>query len=517
LLADRGIVERPPEPAVSPLHILVVVSLALSALIWGATFIYGGQALQMQRFLALLGFYGVSSVVFVASRIRRGRLQLFEIPVFLTIMIFVQFGLVPLRNFLDPSLIDVNLSPDGRELVEALAYVILGMIAFWLGCELIRRKGGDRISPSPAPKSIVSKSRNASVLLSFWALYAVGSITRVYLLRNELFSYTMSGDRYLENLASMQVLNFVEQVGILALIIVTIEWYRAPKDALWGALFILALATEIVWGLISGMKAPVLQTFLVVAIVSSLVTRRLNLRWLVILPLGLVLLYPVSNAYRSLVFGGGAVTSFEEAAQTGQIAVNKVRQSEPTVGDILGEGVEHSLARLDLLTSVAQVLTLDDRADMVRGHVQWWMIPIYPFIPRLVWPSKPILQECGWFTAALSGGSTSLSDVASCTAITYPGDLYLQFGWWGIPVGMFILGVVTQWFANRVSGAAEPRELFLYTALFILGFWYEADVFSMWTGFIKLTAILYVMRYVIYGPNLQHRRQGVWSVVARHP
>lgn len=144
--AHNAVLWRPPAVSLNSLHVAVLLSLALGAVLWGETFILGGQGLQLQRYLALLGFYGVSSAVFVISRIRRAKLQLFEIPVFITITFFVQFGLVPVRNFIDPSQLDVNLSANGEELVQALAYVILGMMAFWMGCELFKRNESDRIS-----------------------------------------------------------------------------------------------------------------------------------------------------------------------------------------------------------------------------------------------------------------------------------------------------------------------------------------------------------------------------------
>ena len=193
------------------------------------------------------------------------------------------------------------------------------------------------------------------------------------------------------------------------------------------------------------------------------------------------------------------VTSFAAAAEAGQMALSKTGEDESTAGDLGREGLDRALTRLDLLTSVAQVLTLGARASMVKGNVHWWMLPFYPFVPRFLWPSKPILQEGGWFTVALSGGSGDAATIGSATAITYPGDLYLQFGWLGIPVGMFILGVVTQWFTSRVSRSVEPRDLFLYTAVFLFGFPFEIDAFSLWTTLIKVLAILYVVRWIVYG------------------
>jgi hypothetical protein len=492
------------------------VSLALGAVVWGATFIFGGEGRELQRYLALLAVYGFSCAVFVGSRIRRGRLQIFELPVFMTGLLFLQFGLVPLRNFMDSAQPDPNLSVSGEELVRALSYVILGTLAFWLGCELARGKKGDRVSPSPDTQSIVPESRKASVLIILVALYAVSFATKLRLLQDQLFSYVGSLEKYYEHLASMQELNSVSQLGTLALIVVAIESYRQRHSAFWRAIFIVVFCSEVLWGLMSGMKGLVFQNFIVVALVSSLVTRRLILRWLVIPFFALLLLYPFSNAYRSLVRGGDVeVTSFEGAARAGQMAFSKVGEGEATTGDLWREGLNH---RMDLLTSVAQVLSLGPRASLVKGDIHWWILPVYPFVPRFLWPSKPILDEGGWFTVALRGGSGDAATVGSGTAITYPGDLYLQFGLLGIPIGMCMLCLAVQWFANRVSGHIKPRDLFVYAAVFLFGFPLEVDVFSMWSSLIKLLVSLCVLRLLIYGSSAQHRRlAGVVPTLARHP
>jgi hypothetical protein len=501
-----GFVSRPPAAAFTPLHLAVFLSLALGALLFGVTLIFGGEGLQFQKYLALLGFYGASSAVFVGSRIRRGNVQLFELPVFLTALFFLRFGLLPLRNFFDPAQLDENLSANGLELVQALSYIILGMMAFWMGCELARRKGGERIVPGLDSPSVTPQLHKRRVVAAFAIICAAGFITRVYLLKNHLYSYTGSLDKYYENLGSMQVLNFVAQFGSLALIIATIERYRHRHDPLWRILFAAALASEVFWGLISGMKGLALQNFIIVAVASSFAMRRLNARWIVILFLGLVLLYPISEAYRSVLQEGSAdVSSFQGAAEAGQMALSRVGEGGSSAGDFGREGLQESFQRLDLLTCVAQALTLGSRASIVKGHVEWWTLPFYPFVPRLIWPSKPILQEGGWFHVALSGRSGDPTSVGSSTAITYPGDLYLQFGLWGIPVGMFVLGIVAQWFTNRLSASVEPRELFVYTAVFLLGFPLEADAFLLWTSLIKLLAILYVLRLLIYGPTARHR------------
>jgi hypothetical protein len=304
------------------------------------------------------------------------------------------------------------------------------------------------------------------------------------------------------------VLTYISQLGTVALVIVAIERYRARHDPLWRITFIVVLSSELLWGLISGMKGLLLQNFITVGLVSSFVQRKLNLRWLVMPFFALVLIYPVSNSYRDVVRNSPhqRVTSLGGAAEAARLALIKARSTGPYGGYSWREGLNDALQRMDLLTSVAQVLTLGPRADMLKGDERWWMLPIYPFVPRFVWPSKPILGEGGRFTVALRGGSEDVLTAGSGTAVTYPGDLYLRFGLLGILFGMFVLGLVAQWFTNRVTGSFEPQNLFLYAGIYVLGFSFELDAFDFWATFLKMLAILCVLRWIIYGRGVGHRR-----------
>jgi hypothetical protein len=302
------------------------------------------------------------------------------------------------------------------------------------------------------------------------------------------------------------VVNSISQLGTVALVVAGIEKYRKRSNPTWNVVFWGIFCVEILWGAISGMKGSLFQNCMVVALVSSLIQRKLNLRWLVLPFFGLILLYPVSDAYRGLVRGRGAegVTSFAGAASTGRMAFQDATRETEGGGGLWQSGLEHTLGRFDLLTSVAGILTLGPRASMVKGDVHWWMLPIYPFVPRFIWPSKPVLDEGGRFTMALSGARSLSSDYAmgvSSTGVTYAGDLYLQFGLLGIPPGMFLLGLVAQLLSNRMSGPVERQAIFVYTGVFLFGFPLESDAFLVWASLIKLLAILYLMSWIIYGPR----------------
>ncbi len=500
-LSDSAGVGREPANLVNALHVAILLSLSVAAIAWGEALIFGGEGVQFRLYLALLAFYAAASALFVMSRIQATKLQLFELPVFTTAFFFLQFGLMPLRNFIDPTQMNRSLSANGEDLVRALSYCILGMLAFWGGCELVRRKHRGRRAPEWGRLAAMLGSPRAGTMGTIVAVYALSFLTRFYLLRNQLYSYTGSMDKYYANLASMQVLNYVNQFGTFALVAVTIERYRDRSSPIWKTLFVIILSSEVLWGAISGMKNLIFQNFLAVALVCSVMTRRLNLRWLVLPVLGIILLFPVNLAYRDLLRGKGSqeVSSFQGAGRATQMALQKATQQGTNPGALWTTGIANTLERMDLLTNFAQVLALGPRLSFVKGDEPWWMLPIYPFVPRLLWPSKPIELEADRFGIAIGARNSG-------TAITYQGSLYINFGLFGIPVGMFVLGLVVQWITNRLSGPMQRQDLFVYAGVFLAGFLLESPVFTVWVGFIKMLAILYGLSWVIYGPRKRPRK-----------
>jgi hypothetical protein len=501
--SNASIVRGEPERMTTPLHILVFLSVSAAAVLGGVTLIFGGQGLQFQLYLALLCLFATASAIFVTSRIRNGKVQMFALPVFITCLMFINFGLAPLRNLIDPSQMESHLAADGRDLVLALSYCILGMVAFWMGCQAALPKR-DQMSTSPSEDAPVPEVRQRSVFISVVGLYVLGTAAKYYMLTNRLYSYTASMERYSADLSSMQFLNIAAQCASYALMAAAVERYHKRSDPAWKAVFWVFLLLEVFWGAISGAKSVLFQNFMAVALVSSLVQRKVSLRWLAALLFGLVLFYPVSDAYRTILRGRQHldVASFSDAARSGRMALADAAQNNAGEGGLWQAGLVRTIRRFDMLTSVADILALGPRADiMKKPDVHWWMLPIYPFVPRFIWRSKPILDEGGWFTAALRGNSGTAGTVGTSTAVTYLGDLYIQFGLLGIPAGMFLLGFVAQWFTNPISGPLDRKSTFVYSGIFLFGFWLESDVFLVWAAFIRLLVIVYLLSWLIYGPR----------------
>jgi hypothetical protein len=474
-------------------HLLLMSFVSLGAVLWGAALVFGWQGAEFEQYLLLLGFFGLASAIFIFSRISSNHLGVFCLPVFLTVVIFFRFGVAPVACFLD----DRNLSPafGGQYgfLLRALEYVVIGMLAFWAGCALAERKPGVE---SPETAERIRKQGYADYSILTWALvvYTIVFCVRLYLLRAHLYNYVGTWKAYYANLGSLQVLGTVASVGgIAALVLVTIEKYFHPSDAPCGLLFRVILFSEVVWGLASGMKGLALQPFIIVAMISSLIERRFKKGWAAVVLLGLVALYPIANNYRRLVRDGGGLASPAAVAATGLEAIHQTQDAESSASDWARSGWRMSVKRMDMLTSVGLVIWLGPRASLLQGKERWWMIPYYPFVPRFLWPSKPILEKGRRFSVA--AGSTQ----ASSMALTYPGDLYALYGLPGIVLGMLLLGVVTQWLANTITGTLDKRRLFVYAAMFMYVLELETDAFSYLTNLIKTFVMVSLVALVIYG------------------
>jgi hypothetical protein len=80
----------------------------------------------------------------------------------------------------------------------------------------------------------------------------------------------------------------------------------------------------------------------------------------------------------------------------------------------------------------------------------------YAFIPRLIWPDKPIVTRGSWFTSYL-GGSGSEEESKTSTGIYSAGELYWNFGLAGVALGMFIMGTMFSYIASVVGEGPQQR------------------------------------------------------------
>jgi hypothetical protein len=86
------------------------------------------------------------------------------------------------------------------------------------------------------------------------------------------------------------------------------------------------------------------------------------------------------------------------------------------------------------------------------------------YVPRIVWADKPDMTTGLWVTANFGSGP----GIASHTAPSWMGELYFNFGWAGIVIGMIIMGIFMRAqheFLFR-AGAPTPVQILAIVVLF---------------------------------------------------
>jgi len=90
----------------------------------------------------------------------------------------------------------------------------------------------------------------------------------------------------------------------------------------------------------------------------------------------------------------------------------------------------------------------------------------YAFVPRIVWPEKPLVSRGAWFTTYLRMANSE-AEATTSTGMTTVGEWYWNFGIAGAAAGMFLTGALLSglW---RLAGSYpinHPANMVLYVAI----------------------------------------------------
>jgi hypothetical protein len=140
------------------------------------------------------------------------------------------------------------------------------------------------------------------------------------------------------------------------------------------------------------------------------------------------------------------------------------------------------------------------------------------FVPRLLWHDKPMIDPGRYFTVAL-GGASDVSVVTTSTGQTSAGELFWNFGWPGVILGMYLLGAaisMVHWRAgggNPTVGVLEMTAFIGVTLSFVLTIGGAAG--ATFVGAISNGIVLRLLIQVRDRISLRGRKRGRHLGIAR--
>ena len=126
-------------------------------------------------------------------------------------------------------------------------------------------------------------------------------------------------------------------------------------------------------------------------------------------------------------------------------------------------------ARLTNFNQLSQVGRVADEDGYLHGQTLEYLG--FVFVPRFLWPDKPIVQKGGWFAWRI-GQAWIRADGRYSNAInmTVPGELYLNFGWFGLMAGCALFGAFVALLWSR-TGFWGPHSTAIGQAFGYYLFW----------------------------------------------
>jgi hypothetical protein len=291
----------------------------------------------------------------------------------------------------------------------------IGTIAFWLGWRQFRR--GSYHSPFFWEFPRLSDRH-------LWGIYAIG-VTLFYL------EIVYSNE--LESLGALVTMTKVLPLGAIFALLTFSTRFGIGSSRLWVVLIaILPLTADV---LTRGMKSAFLEVFLPVILAYLIRKPRIGILLTLFGTIFfLVFVFPYTQEYRVRVWHQG------EEADALSIVRDVIKDIETYgMGSQIKMSAESFLHRFGGIGTPGVVVHAADRYGYL-GPEFLQNLP-YAFIPRAIWPSKPVFEPAAWFSWYL-GWAPSPEEARTATALHIGPELYWMFGWVGVAVGMFLLGLM---------------------------------------------------------------------------
>jgi hypothetical protein len=409
----------PPTPRMSlyaALNAAFIVAVLLLASI-------GGSANPRILFLILL--FAVCSTPIVDLDGLNGR---FIMPSLYLGFYFVSFGLLDFANLATGISSEVTAS-----IFSATEGVILaGSIMMTLGYRTAMAVG--KRAPKTSPTRDWSISTILGIGILWWIIGTAGTyILDVYIVTDNSIEASKKGFEIMGpyGTTAFMLATMIQPIGIL---LIAYAW-RLRRSKFLLALVITVVVVQVLLGFVINVKSTAMIGGILVILTFILVEGRLPIAWLVAAVLYGLFVYPIFVAARAEIHGKGLISRASILGDLGHVVELAIAAENRDNGP--GEHPQSLLERTSVRASV-QMIVQHSGVDVnfQYGHT---LTPLLAtFVPRIVWSGKPDVATGRVVNKEFRVSEADFWDTYISPSI--PGELYWNFGWSGVLIGMALIG-----------------------------------------------------------------------------
>jgi hypothetical protein len=281
----------------------------------------------------------------------------------------------------------------------------------------------------------------------------------------------------------------------LGIMILAYAWARYRRTPL--LLLLLGVVTlQVLIGFVADSKETAMRAGLIVIIVLIMVRGRVPWAWLAGAALFVMVAFPIFQAYRAEVVGARGYTNQKAAQHLGKVLEIALSARDRVMQ---GTGGEQFRAQ-----TFVERIALKNSIDIVAEHVGHdvalqrgaTLLPLVAaFIPRIIWPDKPDAAAGQVFNREF--GISVYRDVY--ISPSHLGELYWNFGWAGVLIGMAVIGGLLGWINARCDMSTQPtltRLLVVSVTIYSLCVRFEGSIaveYIVWMRSMAAVALLHLL------------------------
>jgi hypothetical protein len=358
--------------------------------------------------------------------------------------------------------------------------------------------------------TLFKSSRRGGALSREWSPKAIGLIgigcwiTGYYITASWLFGVADQFSGVQVNIALGGFIALLRQLQVVgSLLLIYLYLTTGNKSVLAFLLFTMSM--DFVLGFVGDTKELAFRAPILYLVSIPLLRERIPVKSLVLFVLIAGLAFNYFSAYRMDVHSSH-VSRMEALKNIGS-KLERIEQQKKTLGKRLDEGLDYFVDRIYLKNYVEMVIARAGK-DIEYLHGYTLKPLLYIFVPRLILPDKQGSGELG----QLFNRKFSISDSPDTfIAISQLGELFWNFGWAGVILGMMVLGAIM----GRLGAAfrldsmlTAIKFLLLLTTIYVLVFRSESSIALSFTIWVRLTLLLLLMHLFVPKDKARGLQQG---------
>jgi len=293
----------------------------------------------------------------------------------------------------------------------------------------------------------------------------------------------------------------------LGILLIAYTWRKFRPPFIWVFVALIVIV-QVVIGFIADIKGLAMLGGILMILTYVLVDGRIPKRWLVGAVAYVLFIFPIFQAYRTAIHGDRGVARTAVVANFAHIVSLTLSAS-----DRVNSGHQRAqtfLERSSLLESVQTIV--DGTAHGVPYQDGHTLTPLFAtFVPKIVWSDKPDIPAGQILNKAFH---ISESDDVFISP-SHLGELYWNFGWSGVIVGMTliggILGVVGARF-NLAQGASVTRLMVTVVTIKQLVTGFESGIAPQYVVWLRSLAGIGVLHLIFARLPVAVRRSSIHPV-----